>query len=155
MTGAPDPRRDAMDRTSARAQEPVRYPANHLLGIVDTREQANALVATLEGSGFLGSEIEARSGVEDADNLKASPGRAGLAGLLLHVAERIGAANEELETKHRYEQAMRDDRFVIAVATLTDERKELASRLFRKHGAHTVTYFGKHTLEYVVPPGKR
>lgn len=155
MTGAPDPHHDPAESTRARAQEPVRYPTNHVLGIVDTREQARELASALETGGFLGSEIEYRSGTQDADDLHASPGRTGLAGLVLRAAERIGAADEELETKHRYEQAMRDNRYVIAVATPTDERKVLASQLFRAHGADTITFFGKHTIEYIVPPGKR
>jgi hypothetical protein len=50
---------------------------------------------------------------------------------------------------------MRDNRFVVAVATPTEERKELATQLFRSHGADTITFFGKHTIEYVVPPGRR
>ena len=70
-------------------------------------------------------------------------------------AERIGAADEELETKHRYEQPMRDNHFVVAIATPTEERTERASQLFRSHGAYTITFFGKHTIEYVGPPGKR
>jgi len=153
MTGAPD-HHDATS-TSRQAQEPVRYPTNHLLGIVDTREQATALVSALESGGFLESEIDCRSGAQEADAVHASPGRGGLAGVLLRLAERMGAADEELETKHRYEQAMRDNRFVVAVATPTDERKDRAIQILRAHGAYTVTYFGKHTLEYVVPPGKR
>jgi hypothetical protein len=44
---------------------------------------------------------------------------------------------------------------VVAVATPTDERKELASRIFREHGADSITFFGRNTLEYIVPPGKR
>jgi hypothetical protein len=155
MTGAPDPHRDAADTTGARAHESVRYPTNHVLGIVDTREDAAALVSALENNGFMASEIDSRTGVERADDLHASPGRTGIAGLLLRFAERIGAADEELETKHRFEQAMRDNHFVVAVATPTEERKERASQLFREHGAHTITFFGKHTLEYIVPPGKR
>jgi len=155
MTGAPDPHRDAAESTSAHAHESVRYPTNHVLGIVDTREDATALLSALEGSGFLTSETESRTGAQNADDLHASTGRTGIANLLLRFAERIGAADEELETKHRYEQAMRDNRFVVAVATPTEERKELASQLLRSHGAHTITFFGKHTIEYIVPPGKR
>ncbi len=155
MTGAPDPHHDPAASTSARAHEPARYPTNHVLGIVDTLEQARALVSALENGGFLESEIEYRTGTQEADDLHASPGRTGLAGLLIRAAERIGAADEELETKHRYEQAMRDNRYVVAVATPTDERKERASQLFRAHGANTITSFGKHTIEYIVPPGKR
>ena len=153
--GASEHHRGDAASTSGPAQEPVRYPTNHLLGIVDTRDQMTALVSALESGGFLESEIDYRSGVQDADDLRASPGRPGLAGLLIRLAERIGAADEELETKHRYEQAMRDNRFVVAVATPTDERKERASQIFRAHGASTITFFGKNTIEYVVPPGKR
>lgn len=155
MTGAPDPHHDAAERTRAAAQEPVRYPTSHVLGIVDTREQVTQLVSALRSGGFLESEIDYRTGAQEADDLHASPGRTRLAGLVLRAAERIGAADEELETKHRYERAMRDNHYVVAVATPTDERKERASQLLRAHGAYTVTFFGKHTIEYIVPPGKR
>jgi len=60
----------------------------------------------------------------------------------------------EMETKKRYEQAMRENRFVLAVAAPTPERKEQATRILRDHGAHTVAFFGKHTIEYIVPPDK-
>ena len=51
----------------------------------------------------------------------------------------------EMETKKRYEQAMRENRFVLAVAAPTPEHKEQATRILREHGAHTVAFFGKHT----------
>lgn len=155
MMGAPDHHHDPSESTDARAHEPVRYPTNHLLGIVETREQATSLVAALESGGFLESEVEFKTGISDADDLRASPGRTGLVGLLLRAAEHIGVADEELETKQRYEQAMRDNRFVVAVAAPTDERKERATQLFRAHGAYSIAFLGKHTIEYIVPPGKR
>jgi len=154
MTGAPD-HHDPATHAGASRNEAVRYPTNHLLGIVDTRDELTALVSALEGGGFLTSEIDFRSGLQDADDLRASPGRTGLSGVLIRLAELIGAADEEMETKHRYEQAMRDGRFVIAVLAPTDERKELATRILREHGAYTIAFLGKHTIEYIVPPRAR
>ena len=148
MKGTSDYHHD-LATTVAYGRQPMRYPTNHLLGVVDTREETTALDSALTTGGFFASEIEIRSGVQDADELRASTGRAGLAGLLLRVAERIGAADEELETKHRYEQAMRDGRFVVVVAAPTNERKERATRIFRAHGAYTIVFLGKHTIEYI------
>ena len=154
MTGAPD-HHDAASDLRKDTQEPVRYPTNHILAVVDTPEQLKAAVAALTGGGFMESEVEFRSGAENADQLGASAGRGGLAGLLIRFAERIGAANEEMETKRRYEQAMRDNRFVLSVAAPTEERKERATQLLREHGAHTITFMGAHTIEYITSPNNR
>jgi hypothetical protein len=59
-----------------------------------------------------------------------------------------------METKNRYEQAMRENRFVLSVAAPTAERREQATRILREHGAHTVAFFGKHTIEHIAPPNR-
>ncbi len=153
MTGAPD-HHDPTERR-ANAHEPVRYPSEHVLAVLDTREQATAATAALTAGGFPESEVHVATGVERADDIGAATGRTGLVGLVTRLAERIGLANEEMETKNRYEQAMRDNRFVVAVAAATDERKDRATQILREHGAHTVTFFGKHSIEYVTSPNKR
>ena len=61
-------------------------------------------------------------------------------------------ADEEMETKNRYEQAMRDNRFVVPMAAATDDRKDRATQILREHGAHRVAFFGKHTIAYITPP---
>ena len=111
MTGVPDHH----DATESRpdAQAPVQYPTNHVLGVVDTREQANPLRAALTSGGFLDSGIQVETGAARADEVNASTGRRGLADMLIRFAERIGATNEEMETKDVYEHAMRDNRFVL------------------------------------------
>jgi len=151
MTGAPEPR-DATNELRANANEPIRYPTNHLLAVVDTREQALAAVAALTSGGFMDSEIQFGTGAANADELDASTGRSGLAGMLIRLAERIGVTDEEMETKDRYEHAMRDNRFVLVVMAPTDERKHRATQILREQGAHTMTYFNKHSLEYITPP---
>jgi hypothetical protein len=154
MTGAPD-HHDATPESRPSGQESMQYPTNHLLAIIDDQGQATAAVAALEGGGFLDSEVQLNTGAETADVLGATSGRGGLAGLLIRLAERIGAADEEMETKHRYEQAMRDNRFVVAIAAPTEERKHRATEILRAHGAHTIAFLGKHTIEYVTAPNRR
>lgn len=154
MSGAPD-HHDASNEAPEAAREPIRYPENHVLAVLDTREQTTAAMVALTSGGFLDSEIEVGTGATRADELGAATGREGLASLLIRLAERIGAADEEMETKNRYEQAMRDDRFVLSVAAPTADRKDRAARILGAHGAHTVAYFGRRTIEYLVPPDKR
>ena len=154
MTGGQD-HHDASSEARGAEHQPIRYPTHHVIAVVDNRDDMTATVASLTSRGFMESEVQVGTGVDAADDLHASTGRAGLAGLLVRLAERIGAADEEMETKRRYEQAMRDNKFVISVATPTDERKDQATRILREHGAHSVVYFGKHTIEYVTAPNRR
>ncbi len=151
MTGAPD-HHDPSAESRGATNEPVQYPANHILAVIDEREQMSAAVAALTSAGYLESEVEVETGAAKADDVAASTGRSGLADKLMRFAERIGVANEEMETKSRYEQALRENRFVIVVSTPTEERKELATKILRDHGGHGIAYFGKHTIEYVTPP---
>jgi hypothetical protein len=149
MTGVPN--HDAPSPNEEAARE-IRYPANHVLGILDTQQAADAAVAALTSGGFMESEIQIGTGAEMGDRLDAATGRRGLAHVLIRFAEWIGATNEEIETKNRYEQAMRENRFVLSVAAPTPERKQQAAQILRQQGAHTVSFLGTHTIEHLVPP---
>lgn len=152
MTGASG-HHDETSEPGALDYEPLPYPTNHLVGVVDDRQRAEAVVAALTSGGFLPSEIHVGTGAANADALDATTGRTGLAAMLIRLAEKIGVTDEEMETKDRYEQAMRDNRFVVAIAAATGERKAHAAGILRQHGAHTVSYFGKHTIEHLAAPG--
>jgi hypothetical protein len=152
MTGAPDHHDASAQRQSADA--PVAYPTNHILAVVDSAAQLNAVRASLTNGGFLDSDIRVETGAERADAVDASTGHTGLAAVLIRFAERIGVTDEEMETKNVYEHAMRNDRFVVSIAADTRERKERATRILREHAAHSVAYFGKHSIEHIVPPNK-
>lgn len=141
--------------SGALGQDAFPYPKNHLLGVVDDRERAASVVAALTSGGFLRSEIHIGTGAATADALDATTGRSGLAAMLTRLAEKIGVTNEEIEAKNQYEEAMRNDRFVIAVAAPTDDRKARALQVLQQHGAHTIAYFGSHTIEHVAPPSRR
>jgi hypothetical protein len=137
----------AARREDAQPDEPVRYPTNHVLAVLDTEEQLTAAVEALIGGGFLDSEVHVRTGTAAADRLNESTGRGGLAGLAVRIAERLGIEDDEMANKDEYERALRDGRFLLRVATPTEEQKERASQILHEHGAHMVRFFGRFTIE--------
>ena len=141
-----------MPGTGHESSEPIRYPTNHVIGVVDGAEQAQRVVEALTGGGFLESEVHLGSGVQRADDLHATTGRTGFANMMVRLAERLGVEDEEMEFKSLYERAMRDGHVVVLVAAPTAERKALATRMLREHGARSITFHGKYTIESIQPP---
>ena len=132
--------------------EPLRYPTNHVVGVLDTEQQVADAVAALTAGGFLASEVQVATGPAAADRLNAGTGRLGFGNLAVRVAERLGVANDEMRLKDRHEEALRDGRFLILVATPTDERKDRAAQLLGERGAHTLVHMGRFSIEGFVPP---
>jgi hypothetical protein len=125
----------------------VQYHENHVIGILDTPEAAEAAVRALTGGGFLESEVTVTCGVERADLLRGSTGRSGLIGRVLQVVDRFGGGGEEMDARHQYEQALRDGHLNVLVLAPTEERKRLAADILRQHGGHFINFFGRLTVE--------
>ena len=138
--------------SDASPTDPIRYPTNTIVGVLDTQTQVDDATAALTAGGFLDSEIHVTSGVGAADALGATTARTGLADIATRIAGKLGIQDDEMESKAHYEQAMRDGRFVIRVAAPTDERKDRAADILRTHGAHSVSFLGRFTIEGIVPP---
>lgn len=133
--------------------ERIAYPVNHIVGIISNDTEALHVIAELRSGGFLESEVQIVTGKAEADALRAQTGRTGLANLAIRFAEFLGVSDDEMETKERYERAMRDGRFVFLIDAPSKERQDLAARILRDHGAHTVNYMGRLArTEYVPPP---
>jgi hypothetical protein len=130
----------------------IKYPVNHIVGVINTGTDATRAVKALRAGGFLDSEVHIAAGEAEADALGAQTGRTGLADLAIRFAEFIGVENDEMETKDRYEQAMRDGRFVFLVDAPTEERQQQAAKILREHGAHTMNYMGRLSRTEIVPP---
>ena len=139
--------RDLTQTPAGQAAEPIHYPENHVLGVIDAPEQVGTVTAALADAGFRSSEISITSGQGAAEALHASTGRTGLAHLAIRIAERIGIADDEMEVKERYEQALRDGGFVVSVLAPTEERKLLAARVLREHGGGFINFLGRRTIE--------
>jgi hypothetical protein len=143
--------RDTVRQPEERFAEPIRYPTNHVVAVVDGPAELRSAYAALADAGFLESEIGVSSGQAAAEALEESSGRTGLAGLVVRIAERFGVSNGEMAMKDRYEQALREGRYVVSVLTPTDERKDLAARILRDHGAHWINFLGRFSIETFRP----
>jgi hypothetical protein len=135
---------------AASAAQPIRYPTNHVLGVIDTNEQLQPALAALEAGGFMQSELGVRYGEAMADAVAATSGRTGLSDLAMRFTDWIGLSNDEMEVKNRYEAALRDGHYVISVAAGTDERRDVAARILSDHGGHFVNFLGRHTMQVMV-----
>jgi hypothetical protein len=143
-----DPRIDnAGDRrVRPREEQPVQYPENRMLAILDTRDQVRAAMDALTSGGFLPSEIEILRGATAAKKLQEETGRTGLANLAMRFVEKIGLPNDELALKNHYAEALADGRFLIAVSAPTEDRKRVAAKLLTEHGGQDVRFFSRYTI---------
>jgi hypothetical protein len=123
--------------------EPLQYPANHVIGILDTEDQTACAVDRLVSGGFLESEIDILRGAEDADRLDQTTGRRGLVDLTIRWFQRVGLENAEIEMKEQYEKALRDGRTVIAILTPTEERKDRAAQMLDECGGRFINFYGR------------
>jgi hypothetical protein len=147
---SPDTHGDSKAVAADRSSQPIRYPINHVLAVIDEPGQLRSALAALESGGFLESELGVRCGEAMADAVAATSGRTGWSDLAMRFSDWIGLANDEMEVKNRYEAALRDGHFVVSVAAGTDERKDVAARILREHGAHFVNFLGRFTMEMIV-----
>ena len=110
------------------------------------------MVQALTEDRFAEADVLVTSGPAAADAMHATTGRRGLMNAVLRVAERLGVADEEMELKARYEQALKDGRFVVAVPAPTDDRERRAAHLLRKEGGRGVRFMGRFSIHGIVPP---
>jgi hypothetical protein len=127
--------------------EPIRYPRQNVVAIIDTAQQMEDAVDELTAGGFLESEIGIGSGTDIADRMRETTGRSGFMAMAMRFSEALGVPNDESDVKGHYEQAMRDGRFVVAVLAPTSERKKRAVDILASHGAHDAVYFGRFVIE--------
>ena len=152
MEREPEPERTK--KRQEQSLDSMRYPTNHVVGVLDTEQQADDALHALTRGGFLESEITVGCGTELADRLRATTGRAGFAAHAIRFAEALGMVTEEGEAKARYERAMRSGHYVIAIMAPTAERKERASEILASHGGSDIGYFGRFTIERMRPHGE-
>ena len=127
-------------------------PTNHIVAVINTHEEAVRTIEALTAGGFLDSEIHPLIGRAAADTLHAGTGRTGLANLAIRIADRLGIADDEMELKALYEQALRDGHVLLAVEAPTEARREQATRILREHGAHSVNFLGRFATTEFAPP---
>jgi hypothetical protein len=146
MSG-PQKDKAALEPDSQDDRKPMQYPTDHIVGVLDTPDQASCAVDALAMGGFLESEIKILHGPEEAERVDASTGRRGLQDWWIRAAQRLGLENAETEVKERYEKALRDGHTVIAILAPTEERKDRAANLLRECGGHFINFFGRLAVQ--------
>jgi hypothetical protein len=134
-----------------RSDEPVRYPQNRVLGVIDTVSQVRGAVEALTEGGFLASEVEVLHGETASTKLAEGTGRTGLRGLAMRLIAGIGMPNDETAMKDHYADALAKGQFLVMVLAPTEERKQLATQLLREHDGHFINFLGRFTIEAMVP----
>ncbi len=139
----PDPSLQPVDAD----EQIIGYSENHVIAIVDTREQLADALSVLKSSGFLDSEVSVVSGDVAAEQLSETTGRTGFADFVIRLGRRLGLKNDEGEMKDKYEAALRDGHYVVAIFVPSDARKELAAQLLASHGGRFVNFLGRLMIE--------
>lgn len=147
----PQPEWESTQRPTGPDMDPSHYLTNHVIGIVDTPDQATCAVDALTRAGFRESEIGLASGPVQADRLRAATGRTGFQDLVIRVAQSLGITHDELEVKNRYEQALRDGQILAFVAAPTEERKDRSAQIIRDCGGHFINFLSRFTREAIAP----
>jgi hypothetical protein len=140
---------DAAEPARQNDEEPVQYPTNHVLAILDTQAQTARAVDALVHGGFLESEVDLTRGNEEADRLAGATGRRGLQNWFIRLTGSVGLKNAETEMKEQYEQALRQGHAVIAVLAPTEERKEHAAQIIKGCGGRFINFFGQLNVERI------
>ena len=65
----------------------------------------------------------------------------------------VGLKNAETEMKERYEQALRENRTVVAVLAPTEERRGLAADMLRRCDGRFINFFGELNVERITRRG--
>lgn len=129
------------------SDEPLRYPENTVVGVIETVAKLEEAIVALESGGFLASEIEVMHGPAAAKRLSESTGRKGFAGLAMRLIASIGLPNDETEMKNRYAEALEKGWFLIAVQAPTEERKQRSTQILQEHGGQFVNFLGRFTIQ--------
>jgi hypothetical protein len=128
--------------------EPVQYPVNHVVGVLDSSKQTDCALDALVSGGFLESEVELIK-PEEIERLTAGTGRQGIHDWFIRVTGSLGLKNAETEMKERYEHELRQGGTLVAVLAPTEDRKDLAAQLLQQCGGHFINFFGRLNVERI------
>lgn len=142
--------RDAAPNPGQDEIEPIQYPIDHVLGILDTEDQTACALDALVNGGYLESEVHLGRGAETLERSEAGTGRRGIQDWFIRLFDRLGLKNAEIELKERYEQALREGRTVVAVLAPTEERKDRAAKILQNCGAHFINFYGRLNVERIL-----
>lgn len=122
---------------------------DQLLGVLDDRQAAGALLRPLADAGFGSDAVALLEGDEGIARLDAHGVRGGW---WMRAVRIIGllAADQSVDLA-TYEAALRDGRAVIVVRVRRGADRRRVARLLADAGGHFINYFGRLSTEDIVP----
>ncbi|GAA5503830.1 hypothetical protein Dxin01_03593 [Deinococcus xinjiangensis] len=122
---------------------------NHLIGVLDDPDQAQAAVqAILQQEGLQEHDIELLVGQEGELRLDFTGERHGL---LARLRREIQGLTDEYTYARRYELELGRGHVLILIATRHEEQAQRICHLLRGYGGHFIHYYGPLIVESFCP----
>lgn len=124
------------------------YPTNKIVGILSSPEELHAIVE-LNRAGFKEEQVQVLCGEKDARSLDPTGEQHGFLARIYRFIEKFG----DMESKHLsdYKAELLGGHFLLAVDVSDDDSRARILDAFKAHGGHRVNYFGRLTVEGLLP----
>jgi hypothetical protein len=126
----------------ARLHEGTRYPTDHLMAILDNKQEAERAAQVLHDTGF--ADVALFHGRRALQAIQANKRRENP---LRRSWERVSVEmSDETDSRRHYLGALRQGRSVVMVYAQQPAQVDLAVGILRAHQAHAIQFFGRWTI---------
>jgi len=119
-------------------------PSDNLFGIIDDQAKAEQAIEALVSSGFAKDDITVFLGEQGARQIDADGSEHGRLTRIIRWRQSTTPARQDAE---RYEKAVYEGKYVIAVETKNLETRESARQILKTHGGHFIKFYGRFTIQ--------
>jgi len=119
------------------------YPANRVIGIVNTSEDLYAAVTELNNNGFEKEQVQVLCGETGAERLDTT-GEHGFLAKFYRFVEKFGVESKHLS---EYKSELLDGRFLVAINVRDKDERARVGDILKAHGGHRINFYGKLAIE--------
>lgn len=124
------------------AEEAARYPTNHIIAIINDRQEAEQAVQALRTDGF--THVELLSGADSLHKVHEKKNEQNPLDKLWESARK--ALTETEASEQAYLDAMRQGHSVVMAQVANTDDADRADATLRRYHAYTVQHFGQWTV---------
>ncbi|MGE4570001.1 MAG: hypothetical protein AAEF72_01530 [Gammaproteobacteria bacterium] len=124
------------------------YPTHRVVGVVDTKNEADVVVSELIDAGFDDSQIDESIGDDGLAFLDPVGDKHGLWTKLIRKWQHL-AQGEEHKYLERVEKDLKEGHAIISVPTLNKVAREKVANILRAHHAKSIRYYGRLYVEHL------
>ena len=133
---------------STEGRDFIRYPTDHLFGIIDEPDQAGSAIVALRSAGIDDDSVSTFHGDAGAIRIDASGSSHGLFARLIRISQAMSMDGDQSQ---RYEDEARNGHTVIAVHIDDDDVRDQALGILKTHHGHYINYYRRLHSENLVP----